>query len=356
MRIPSQLGYVLSGTAALALLAGCSGGGVGTPGAGPAISQQSVGAHSMSIAHQLPQGISVLRTGVEPLHLSNPASGYYSQEAAAKGGAAVIISDAADNLVNVYSTAGKLTVSLSGFSEPQGLATDKTGNLYVADTANSRVQVYAKGFKGTPKTVSDPGQFPAGVAVDSKGNLGVTNIISTSGGPGSVSFFTKGGTLIKTISNANWGRVYFDAFDDAGNLYIDGTATSGAVLVGEILKGAKGSAITTLTTANAITFPGGVGVTTTDKIAIDDQSGFAVFTYNVPKKGSLGTPVSTTPLTGASDPVTFAFTSTNKDLWTADAGLANSGEYAYPKGGSALHTISVGGQPIGAAVTPDEQP
>ena len=63
-----------------------------------------------------------------------------------------------------------------------------------------------------------------------------------------------------------------------------------------------GTTFTTLTTANSISFPGGVEVTTKGKIAIDDQLGAAVFTYNPPKNGSLGTPIKTTALTGSGWP------------------------------------------------------
>ncbi|MGA7092588.1 MAG: hypothetical protein WBX23_01010, partial [Candidatus Cybelea sp.] len=66
MPIPSRLEYVLSRTVALALLAGCSG-GAGAPAVSSAFPQQSVGAHSMSVGHQVSQSSSVLRPGVPEL-------------------------------------------------------------------------------------------------------------------------------------------------------------------------------------------------------------------------------------------------------------------------------------------------
>jgi hypothetical protein len=273
----------------------------------------------------------------------------------------IFVSDAVNNVVNIYNPAGKQLAQLTGFSEPQGLATDSKGNLYVADTANSRIQVYAPPYTKTPKSYADAGQYPAGVSVIIVGKVtyvGVTNIISTSGGPGSVTIY-KNGKAGAAISSTNFGRVYFDSFDASGNLYIDGeNGSTGAVEVGEIVGATgKGKTIKTLTTKNSIEFPGGVEVTTKGLIGIDDQEGFAVYTYKPPVKGSLGSPVKTTPLTGSGDPVTYAFTSTNADLWTADAADAASFEFAYPKGGSALKTISVsGGEPIGVAIVPAEVP
>lgn len=279
------------------------------------------------------------------------------QEATTK----IFVSDAVNNVVNIYNPAGKQLAQLTGFSEPQGLATDSKGNLYVADTANSRIQIYAPPYTKTPKSLSDSGQYPAGVSVKIVGKVtyvGVTNIISTSGGPGSVTIY-KNGKAGAAISSSDFGRVYFDSFDAKGNLYIDGeNGSTGAVEVGEIAAATgKGKTIKTLTTGNSIEFPGGVEVTTKGKIAIDDQEGFAVYTYNAPVKGSLGSPIKTTALSGSGDPVTYAFTSTNADLWTADASDAASNEFAYPKGGSALHSIPVtGGEPIGVAIVPAEVP
>ena len=274
-------------------------------------------------------------------------------------GPKIAVSDAVNNVVNIYNQKGKQLAQLTGFSEPQGLASDAKGNIYVADTANSRIQIYAPPYTKTPKTLADSGQYPAGVSVLDNGKyVAVTNIISTSGGAGSVTLYTNGkaGTA---ITSSDFARVYFDGFDKSGNLYIDGENSNGGVVVGEIpkLTTNKKAAIVSLTTGNAISFPGGVEVTTKGLIAIDDQEGAAIYSYKAPKKGSLGSPVATTPVTGSSDPVTFAFTSNNADLWTADAGNADSAEFAYPKGGSALKSIPVsGGEPIGVAVVPAEVP
>jgi hypothetical protein len=364
MPIPSRLGYVLRGTVALALLAGCSGGGAGVPPASSATSPQSVATQSSS----------VLRPDVPELHSKLPAAAFVSSEIDAKGGASIIVSDASDDVVDIFNGAGKQTAQLTGFSQPQGLALDASGNLYVADTGNSRIQVYAAGFKGTPTTINDPGESPASVTIDSKGNLGVTNILTTGGGPGSVSFFNKGGTLLATLSNANFAKVIFDAFDDKGNLYIDGTNASGAFVAGEVVGGVSGNAITILATGNSVGYPGGIAISSTGKIALDDQKNVTIFTYNPPVSGSLGTPVATTPLTGAGDPISFAFTRTNKHIWVADAArpaspastpgrppkvlVSSADRYRYSKGGASRKDIlfNHGAQPDGIVLTGDAQP
>ncbi|MBD5654516.1 MAG: hypothetical protein IAI50_04970, partial [Candidatus Eremiobacteraeota bacterium] len=180
----------MSGTATLALLAGCSGGGGSTPATSPAFSQQAIGARSMSMSHQLVTGHSVLKPGMPQFHGGVPGIGFMTEDAT-KGGS-VFVSDAVNLSVDIFSSAGKETGSITAnLSEPQGLTTDKAGNLYLANTGDSNILVYAKGYKGTPVTIPDAGQYPVGVAVDADGNIGVTNIISTSDGAGSVSFIAK---------------------------------------------------------------------------------------------------------------------------------------------------------------------
>jgi len=273
----------------------------------------------------------------------------------------IFVSDALNNVVNIYSPAGKKLATISGFSQPQGLATDTKGNLYVADTNNSQILVYAPPYTKAPKKLADPGYFPAGVAVVTIGTatyVGVSNICSApSCGQGGFIVY-KNGKAGKPILSTKINRVYFVGFDAKGNLYADGQDVNSAVVVGEIANAATtGRAFKTLKTGNAISFPGGIEVTTKGLIAIDDQNGASIFSYNAPKNGSLGNPVATTGLTGSGDAVTFTFTSDNKDVFTADAINAASLEFKYPGGGAAVKTIPVaGGQPIGVAVVPSPLP
>jgi hypothetical protein len=270
----------------------------------------------------------------------------------------IFVSDAANNVVNIYNTSGKLLGQIDGFSEPQGIASDGKANLYIADTANSRIQIYAPPYKKNPKTLGDPGEYPSGVAVTYNGEfVAVANILSTTGGPGNILIFKKGKAGFK-ISSSILARVYFCAFDAKGNLFVDGENSSGQVVLGEIANATTGGKkLKTLTyTGATIGFPGGIQVTTHDKIAILDQESGTIYTFNQPVKGSLGSPIATTVLTGSSDPVTFAFTASNKDLWGADAGTTGVAEFAYPAGGNPVKQFMEGGEPIGVALVPAEQP
>ncbi len=357
MRSINPLGYALSGSAILALLAGCSGGGNSSapvPAAPNALVHQPAGRSIDAISRRNADPASVLRPSV--LRVSKPdlSHGFVGPDAVT---AAIIVSDSGTNDVYAYSTKGKLVATLTGFSEPQGMGGTKAGSFYVANTGDSNILEYSDAFKLTA-TLKDPNQYPVGASYDeATGVVGVTNIISTSDGAGSVSFYAKGKTTpCATISNSNWGRVYFGAFNSRGDFFIDGEDPDGNVIVGKITGECSAKSITTLSVGNSIFFPGGIQITKQDKIVIDDQEGAAVYTYNPPVKGSLGQPVATTPLSGVSDPVTFALTNNVMDLWTADAGLEASQEFAYPAGGSPVASITGLVEPIGVVVTPAEVP
>jgi uncharacterized protein (TIGR03663 family) len=66
------------------------------------------------------------------------------------------------------------------FAEPRGVAADGRGNLYVADTKNSRIQIFdgnGQFLRQIGSKEPGPGQFkePCGVAVDSQGDIWVAD-------------------------------------------------------------------------------------------------------------------------------------------------------------------------------------
>jgi hypothetical protein len=265
------------------------------------------------------------------------------------------------NVVDLFTAAGSQVGQLTGFNDPNGMASDIKGNLYVADYFNSRVQVYAAGFGSPPTTLSDPGQNPYDVDSFANGTyVAVTNENTTGGGPGSVSIF-KGSTLLRTITYSNLREAASCAFDGKGNLYVDGSDPSGKVVVGEIPRATSGgSTFEQLTTTNTIAFPGGIQVTTAGgQIAIEDADNHAIYTYNPPSGGSLGAPTQITPLGGSASPQTFAFTRNMTNLYAADDASGYIFEYAYPTGGTAISSFYVGGangEPYGTAVIPTQFP
>ncbi len=342
---------------AIIALAACSGGGsqlpTGSPAGSGGLTQQSHIMGGARFGHgMLAAATASTKTRVKQHQFVNVAG------INAAGGNQTIVSDYINSAVYIYGGGGNLNATLtSRILNPQGLVIDAAQTLYVANTGKSNVLIFRKPYTNSTR-LNDPGQYPAGIALDKAGNIGLTNIYSTSGGPGSVSFYRKGASSpCVTISDPNWARVYFGAFDASGNFYIDGQDFRGNTLLGVVSGECSATAIQPLTAANTILFPGGVALSG-GNILYTDQIASTVYTYVPPSDGSLGSPIATTVMSGAADPVTIAIMKHGQNLWEADAtGRLNAAKYAYTAGGSAIKTI-VGSfaEPIGIAVNPVEKP
>jgi hypothetical protein len=310
---------ILSCTAAVMLVAALTGGGT-RPGAALA-------------AGSLHQSGRAVRSGAAASHgapFVNVAG------IMAPRGNQTFVTDAGTATVTVWGANGQLNAILfDGIgAAPAGLATDAAQNVYVANTGFGNVIVYGKPYTSIKLTLNDSGWNTEDVAVAKSGLVGVTNYLTSSLAPGSVSLYAKNATsACKILQAPNW--VYFDsdAFDASGNLFFDGQTATGSTLVGEVSGGCGATSITTLSVANTISFPGGVQVSH-GSILIEDVARLAIYAYGPPSGGSLGSPTATTTLAGAVDPVTFAIEENGKHVRTADsaANTLYAALYTYPAG------------------------
>lgn len=122
-------------------------------------------------------------------------------------------------------------------SSPTGIAVDKDGNIYVADTDNHSIQKFDKEGKFLSRWGGDPGAdegafyYPRGLAVDPDGNVFVAD-----SGNNRVQKFDSEGNIMKA-----WGRFGFAwrgadmgkfdvpwgvATDHQGNLYVSDTSNA----------------------------------------------------------------------------------------------------------------------------------
>jgi streptogramin lyase len=111
------------------------------------------------------------------------------------------------------------------FNEPTTLAFDSSGNIWVADQGNNRIQEFTSSgtfIKTVGTSGSGTGQFHGallGVAVDSSGNVWVADA-----GNSRLQEFTSSGTFIRTVGTGGSGNGQFSqlsgiAIDPSGNIW-----------------------------------------------------------------------------------------------------------------------------------------
>ena len=218
----------------------------------------------------------------------------------------------AGGVINTIAGLGNPGFSFSGdggpatsalFDQPEGIAVDTIGNIFVADTGNNRVRLFTLGgFINTVAGRSTSGfsgdvgaanaamlNGPQGVAVDAAGNVFITDrfnnrirkvtqggVISTVAGNGSVAFSGDNGPALNAGMTAPSGI----AVDAAGNIFIADEVdnrirkvTTGGVIStvagnGNAGYGGDGG----LATSAALLQPTGVALDTAGNIFIADRS------------------------------------------------------------------------------------
>jgi hypothetical protein len=145
--------------------------------------------------------------------------------AAKKSKELLYISDTGTDDVYVYSYPNLAAVgTLTGFSDPNGMCVDKSGDVFVVNYGASDIVEYAHGGLTPIATLNDPGYSPEGCSIDpTTGNLAVTNWTTTSSGSGDVVIY-KGATGSQQTYYGDPAMFYmaFCSFDDKGNLFVDG--------------------------------------------------------------------------------------------------------------------------------------
>ena len=108
------------------------------------------------------------------------------------------------------------------FNNPNGIAVDSHGNIFVADTGNNRIEKFDSSGNYLSQFNAQISS-PQGIAIDSSDNIYVVN-----GNTSSVLKFNSSGAYIRNFTDKNLNAPAAVALDSSGNVYVVDT-TSNAV-------------------------------------------------------------------------------------------------------------------------------
>ncbi len=191
-----------------------------------------------------------------------PFNGLYQpQGLAVDGTGAVYVADFNNRVVKLAAGSNdQATLPFTGLNYPEGVAVDAPGNVYVADRGNSRVVELAAG-SSTQTVLPFAGlKDPDGVAVDSAGNVYATDtdnnrVLKLAAG-------SKEQTVLPfTGLSAPWGI----AVDNSGNLYVTEHDSS------LVVKLAAGSTTQTVLPFDALNTPLAVTVDSSGNVYVADR-------------------------------------------------------------------------------------
>lgn len=213
-------------------------------------------------------------------------------------------------------------VYASGFGNPEGVALDSTGNLYVANSGGSTVSRVSPGGLSTDHNWATGLSQPRGLAVSAAGDLYIGN--ENSGTIQKVG--PSGGTTSTFISS--FGNSRGLAFDTTGNLYASNSGFGGAT----VAKISPGGSTIDGNWSSGYNYPYGVAIDSSGNVYTSS------FFANIGKVGPAGGAASTFA-TGFSNPTGLAM-GTSGLLYAADASLNSIS--VINSSGSILYSFTTG--------------
>lgn len=249
MKISKSTAYALGVCAAAALFVGCSSGSQSSGPVAVGLNPGHLGSRILGRPSLV--SISFLR-GVTP-HADHRKSWISPDIKRIRN--ILFVSDAATGDVYLYSQPGlALKGVLTGFSSPEGLCSDNSGNIWVANVQADQMVLLAHSGK-VIRYRSQP-KVPISCAIDpTTSNLAVA-IDPLVSGTAEILIYPFASGMPKSYTDANVSAYQFLAYDPNGNLFVDGYDSSvGNFILLELPKNAT-SLRTVSITGGTINYPG----------------------------------------------------------------------------------------------------
>jgi sugar lactone lactonase YvrE len=216
--------------------------------------------------------------------LTNP------QGVAVDGQGNLYIADTGDNAIKEWS-AGTLQTLSNAQNAPAAAAVDGHGNVYIADTGNHAIEVFNAANNPTLSSLVSGLSNPSGAAVDGQGNVYFSDT-----GNSVIDEWNAANGMITPPSLSGLSNPTGVAVDAEGNVYF---ADSGQ---NSIMKWNAVNGLSTLSGVSGLNNPTGVAVDGQDNVYIADTGNSAIKEWNAGNP----TPLATLVSTGLSSPMGVA--------------------------------------------------
>jgi len=255
--------------------------------------------------------------------------------------ALLYVSDGAN--VDVFALPkGNVVQTLAGFVDAVGECADARGNVFIVDYQQSVIREYAHGGKNPIKLLDDKGYKPTDCSVDpTTGNVAVTNSKN-------VAIFSGAKGRPVYTRDLSIGNYYYCAYDDKGDLFVDGVHfRTRTVALAELPKGKN--AFMDIALNESLSYPG--GVKWDGKYLAMAGGTAAIYRFKISGRG--GKKVGVTPI--AKSYGVYGFCIRSHAVYVP--GLFHSREqanvraYAYPAGGKAFKSLIGFSGPVGVTVS-----
>ena len=285
------------------------------------------------------QNATVPPTGAAAQSQAHKASGSWMAHQA-KGQNLLYASDNPRNNVYVFSyPEDKQLGTLTGFDSPVGECVDSADNVWIVNQLPAEVIEYAHGGTTPIGTLSVPGQWPYGCAIDlATGNLAVTH------DGNEVSIYQNAQGTPTTYTASNFISMHFCGYDNKSNLFAvgyDGGFGTGAWALAELPNG--GNSLEPISLNQNV---GQLSIVQWDGkyLAVGGVSPYyshnPVTVYQVQVSGSQATVEGTTLLRSRSNsPVFTQFWIQGKTIIQRSRDSRQIGMWRYPAGGDPVKLI-----------------
>lgn len=242
---------------------------------------------------------------------------------------------------------------LTGLSGPSGMCTDSSGNIWVTDTLDQRLEEFRPGDPKRVAILNDPDEYPVGCSVDpTTGNLAVTNIYG-SASPGLTSgnlmiYKSARGRPIGPYYDSVMYYMYFCGYDSNGNLFFDGESYGGQFRFAELPE--NSASIVDITIDQNIVQPGDIEMNS-GSVVIGDQQSHVLYQLSI--DGTQAYVTGTTPLQKTAEIEQFAVM--GDSVIAADGTSHRASTWSYPAGGLPSSAIRHLNTPIGLVITASGQ-